>query len=299
MNDSAVLVTGASGFLGRHLVRRLLATGAEVHAVSRAERPAEGALRWWRADLADAGAVDLLFERCRPRRVFHLASWVSGRRELEHVRPAFLANAASTVNLLVAAQASACERVVLAGSMEEPELAAGEPASSPYSAAKGAAALYGRFFHALYGSPVVTARIFMVYGENQPDRSKVVPYAIGEALAGRAPKLSSGARPVDWIHVDDVAQGLLALAAAAGIEGETLDLGSGELVSVREVVERICRATGAPEPELGALPDRPLEQVRRADVERTAARCGFRPRISLDEGLRRTIEWSRSGGWPD
>lgn len=300
----STLVTGASGFVGRRLVRALAAEGAEVVAVSRSARESSLAgVRWARADFADAASADQLVSEVRPDRIYHLASWVSGRRELEHVRPAFAANLASTVNLLVAAAAAGCGRIVLAGSMEEPDLAAGEAASSPYSAAKGAAALYARFFHALYRTPVVTARIFMVYGPEQPDETKVVPYAIREALAGEPPRLASGSRAVDWIYVDDVVRGLLALAEADGIEGDTLDLGSGELVTVREIVERICRETGAPPPELGVLPDRPLERVRRADVERTAERTGFRPRVGLAEGLRRTIGWYREqaagSGAPD
>lgn len=295
LENPSTLVTGASGFIGRRLVHALSAGNAEVVAVSRSERPAGGPrVRWVKADLTDAAAVDRLVSEVRPERIFHMSSWVSGRRELENVRPAFAANLASTVNLLVAATDSGCRRIVVAGSMEEPDLAAGEPPSSPYAAAKASAALYARFFHALYRTPVVTARIFMTYGPDQPDASKVVPYAIRSALAGESPRLSSGARPVDWIYVDDVVRGLLALGEAEGVEGESLDLGSGQLITVREVVERICREAGGGVPILGAIPDRPLEPVRVADVERTAARSGFRAEIGLDEGIRRTIAWHRS-----
>jgi nucleoside-diphosphate-sugar epimerase len=284
------LVTGASGFLGGKLARTLLTRGVEVRAVSRRPIPDDpGGPARSVCDLGDGEAVDRLLGEHRPDVVFHLASQVTGRRDLDLVRPTFAANLASTVNLLVAAQASGCRRVVIAGSMEEADLAAGEAPSSPYSVAKGAAGLYARFFHALYGTPVVTARIFMAYGPGQSDATKLVPYAVGEALAGRPPKISSGARPVDWIYVDDVADGLVALGEASGIEGETLDLGSGELVTVREIVERICRALAAPPPEIGALPDRPLERVRRADVARTRERTGWSPRVGLDDGLQRTI----------
>ncbi len=290
LSARVALVTGASGFIGRHLVRSLTGRGFVVHAVSRsAETVYDVEVEARQADLADAASVDRLVEEARPERIFHLASWVSGRRELEHVRPALASNLLSTVNLLVAATAAGCKRVVLAGSMEEPDLAAGEPASSPYSAAKGAAALYAAFFRALYSTPVVSARIFMVYGPGQADESKVVPYAIRSALSGVAPKLSSGLRPVDWIHVDDVVSGLVALSEAAGIEGDTLDLGSGELATVRDVVERIARLAGGPPPEIGALADRPLEQTRRADVGRTRALTGWSPAVALDDGLARTI----------
>lgn len=295
MRGVSVLVTGASGFVGARLVDELRVRGARVAGVSREARPeAPDAPRWLRGDLADPAAVDRLFEAARPEVVFHLASWVSGRRELSDVRPAFEANLASAVNLLVAATRSGCRRVVLAGSMEEPDLAAGEAPGSPYAAAKAAQALYARFFRALYATPVVTARIFMVYGPGQRDLAKVVPYSILRGLAGEAAELASGARPVDWIHVDDVARGLVALAEAPGIEGETLDLGRGETVTVGEIVARIAAKLGAPPPRLGARPDRPLETARVADPERTFAATGFRPAVGLDEGLDSTLAWYRA-----
>lgn len=296
MNDRRILVTGASGFLGAPLVSRLAASGAELHAVARRSPSDERSnLRWHAVDLAVEEEVRRLLAEVRPHRIFHLASLVVGRRELEVVLPALHANLLSTVHLLAAAAAvGGVERIVLAGSMEEP--IGDEAPSSPYSAAKGASTLYARLFHALYGLPIVTARIFMVYGPSQRDLTKLVPATILAALAGRAPKISSGARAVDWIFVDDVVDGLVALGQAPGIEGETLDLGSGATTTVRQVAETVCRLVGAPAPEVGALPDRPLERPRRAEPERTAARTGFRPRIGLDEGLARTIDWLRDRG---
>jgi len=293
VSDRRVLVTGGSGFLGRPLVARLAAAGAEVHAVARTVPENPAGARWHSLDLADEAAVRELIQRVRPRRLYHLASLVVGRRDLDVVLPALHANLLSTVHLLAAAASlDAIERIVLAGSMEEP--LAGEPPSSPYSAAKGAASLYASLFRALYGAPIVTARIFMVYGPGQRDRTKLVPATIEAALAGHAPKISSGTREVDWIYVDDVVGGLLALGEAAGVEGATLDLGSGELATVRQVAETICRLVGAPAPEVGALADRPLERPRRADLERTVAATGFRPRWTLADGLRATIEAARA-----
>lgn len=288
-----VLVTGASGFLGAHLVRALLAAGCRVDAVSRRQQlSGVPNLRWWQADLAVAGESERLLAGARPEIVFHLASLVTGRRELDVVLPAFQANLESTVRLLAAAStapAGTCRRIVLAGTMEEPERNSIEAPGSPYAVAKAAATLYARFFQSLYGTPVVTARIFMIYGPGQVDHTKVVPYSILSALRGEAPRLTSGTRPVDWIYVDDVVAGLLAAAAVAGIEGESFDLGSGDLVTVRQMVEKICHALAAPPPEIGALADRPLEGVRRANIGKSYSRLGWRPAVGLEEGLHRTI----------
>lgn len=294
MRGCRVLVTGAAGFIGSRLVAELASRGARVLGSSRAERAARGDLEWLRCDLRNAEEVDRMFERARPEIVFHLGSWVSGRRDLEHVRTAFDANLASAVNLLVAASRAGCRRLVLAGSMEEPDLTAGEVPGSPYAAAKAAQSLYAGLFHSLFSAPVVVARIFMVYGPGQSDLTKLVPYTILEGLAGRAARITSGHRPIDWIFVEDVARGLVACAEAPHVEGSTLDLGSGTAVTVGTMATEIAARLGAPPPELGALADRPLEAIRRADPERTFARTGFRPETGLGDGLDQTIRWYRA-----
>jgi UDP-glucose 4-epimerase len=287
-----VLVTGASGFIGKHLCRRLVREGHEVHGVSRNPRQ-EGDVRWRQADLADATATRELLEQVRPDTVFHLASYVSGSRDLDAVLPTMQHNLVAAVNVLVAAAGSGCGLVALTGSMEEPESPSGEPTpASPYAAAKYASGAYGRMIHALHDLAVVNLRVFMVYGPGQDDRTKLVPYVVTSLLRGERPRLSSGVRPVDWVYVDDVVDAFLAAARTPDLAGATLDVGSGELVTIRSIVEQIVETVGtAVEPDFGALPDRPLEQVRTADVERTRSMIGWEPRTTLAAGLRTTVEW--------
>ncbi len=293
-----VLVTGASGFVGRAVCRRLLDLGVRLHgAARRSPAPFGGFEGFSHGDLAAPGGARALVAEARPDLVVHLASHVSGSRDLAAVLPTFEGNLASTVNLLAAVQEAGCRRLVLAGSQEEPEPSPEAPSpipASPYAAAKGAASAYARMFHALYGTPVVAARLFMVYGPGQTDLEKLVPYTVVSLLRGEHPRFGSGRRPVDWLHVDDAVEGLLALATAPGIEGEHLDLGSGVLVTVREVVERLASLV-RPGAELGfgERPDRPREVVRRADVETTRRRTGWGPTVPLDEGLRGTALWYR------
>jgi len=292
-----VLVTGASGFIGTHLTARLLAEGAEVHGISRSERATAG-MRWITTDVTDAGRLAAAVADVRPDVVFHLASHVTGSRDVEAVLPTMNDNLVGAVNLLLAASAAGCRRVVLTGSLEEPAGEEPEPDPvSPYAAAKFAASAYGRMFHRLYGLGVVNLRVYMVYGPGQHDERKLVPHVITSLLRNSPPRLSSGLREVDWIYVDDVVDAFLVAAVSDGAAGETLDVGSGALVTVRDLVERIVRAMEpGVSPEFGALPDRAAERVRVADVGRTKRLTGWSPRTPLDEGLSRTIEWFSARG---
>src|SRR5260370_17892741 len=108
-------------------------------------------------------------------------------------------------------------------------------------------------------------------------------------LQGKTPKISSGERLVDWIYVSDVVGGFLALAQASDVDGATLDLGSGSLVSIRSIVQQLTKVIGGPaKPEFGALPDRPLEPTRLANTAETLAPIGGKPTVSLAEGPQRT-----------
>jgi UDP-glucose 4-epimerase len=296
VSGKRLLVTGASGFIGGRLCRRAVEQGATVHAVSRRREGASGGISWERADVTDHGAVEALVRRCRPDAVIHLASEVSGGRGRDLVLPMLQANLVAAVNVMLACSTVGCRRLVLAGSMEEPDL--GDPnavAQSPYAVAKWGTLAYARFFHALYDLPVVHLRVFMVYGPGQHDVRKLVPYVTLSLLRGQAPELTSGAREVDWIYVDDVVEAFLRAAAAEEAEGASLDIGSGELLTVRRLVGRLREAVGTDiEPTFGAISDRRLERVRVADPSRAAEVIGWRPVTPLDEGLERTVDYYRS-----
>ena len=290
------LVTGASGFIGSALCRHLTQAGMEVHGVSRTERAdTDICARWHTCRLDDIEAVRALFKAARPDFVFHLASHVAGSRAIELVLPTFSGNLTSTVNFLTAATELGCERILLTGSLEEPEPGPEYAVpSSPYAAAKFAASAYGRMFHALYRTPVTILRLFMVYGPGQRDIRKLVPYTTLSLLKGQTPELSSGVRNVDWIFVDDVAAGYIAAAIAKDVEGSTIDLGSGKLVSVRTVVEELVGLINPRvQPLFGSVPERALEQIRTADVERSFHLLGWRTQVSLHDGLARTTKWYR------
>lgn len=295
LSGSVALVTGASGFLGSNLCQRLVDSGAEVHATSRAARTSDDdRLRWWQSDLASDESARALVREIRPDVIFHLAGQVSAAPDVSLVVPAFRSLLASTLNLLAAVEELGGARVVLTGSLTEPRSSGDEVVpSSPYAAAKWASTAYARMFHALYGTPAVIVRPFMTYGPGQ-NPEKLVPHVILSLLRGASPKLASGRWSADWVYVDDVIDGFLLAATRAGIDGKTIDLGSGELTSTREIVEKVvARIDPRIDPEFGALPDRPAEEVRIADVTAAKAALGWEPRTSLDRGLEQTIAWYR------
>lgn len=292
-----LLVTGGSGFIGARLCREALERGATVHAVSRqGGRPDDRAPTWEVADLTDQEAARELVHRVRPDVVVHLASEVSGGRDRDLVLSMMRSNLVAAVNVMLACGEAGSPRLLLAGSMEEPD--PGDPeavAQSPYAAAKWAASGYARMFATLYGLEIVQLRVFMAYGPGQLDLRKLVPHVTVSLLRGRAPELTSGERPIDWVYVDDVVDAFLRAAVAPEAVGRSLDVGSGELVSARALALRLRELVGGDvEPAFGAIADRPLERVRAADPAGAAEAIGWRPRTTLEDGLARTVEFYRS-----
>jgi nucleoside-diphosphate-sugar epimerase len=291
-----ILVTGASGFIGSHLCRKLNKLDSEVHGVSRQNpKNFDDFIHWWQGDVSDSRFTDELVKKLKPQFIFHLASYVVGLRDLSAVRPTFLSNLLSSINILISGTDIGCERIILVGSQEEPDKGSTHAIpSSPYAAAKWSASAYARMFHALYKTPVTIARLFMVYGPGQRDIKKLIPYVTLSLLNGQAPELTSGQRLVDWIYVKDVVNGLLKIAQSQNIDGHTFDLGSGALVSIREIVHQLVRIINPDiKPLFGHIPDRPLEQVIVASIKNTYNTIGWKPETPIEKGLDITVNWFR------
>jgi UDP-glucose 4-epimerase len=289
----AVAITGASGFLGTAIRRRLCAAGAVVHAISRHAQPERGeAHRWWQLDVRVPGALDEALRTIQPDVLFHLAGETSAGRDLELVEPTLTANVVATVNALAAvARWSPATRLVWAGSLEEPTEPAAT-ATSPYALSKATAAAYGRLFHELYETRAVGLRVFMAYGPGQAAVGKLIPYITLALLRGEPALLTSGVRRVDWVFVDDVADAFVAAGVAdATVDGRTIDVGSGTTWSVREVAEELRRIVGGGDLRFGARPDRARELERVADTGAAAELLGWRAATSLADGLRATVAW--------
>jgi len=244
--------------------------------------------------MADLAATRHVFATIEPDVVFNLATEVNASPNFTPVLPTFHGLLASTINVLVAAMEEDCQRIVLTGSLTEP--LPGERVAvpqSPHAAAKWVGAGYGRMYHDLFDAPVVILRPFMTYGPGQV-LAKPIPSALLALLRGERPKVSGGTVSADWVYIADVVEGFLAAATAPGIEGETIDLGTGTPVPMRTVVERLAGIVGGDiEPDFGALPDRPNENTIAANTANAAKYLGWHARTSLNDGLRQTVEWYR------
>ncbi len=287
-----VLVTGSTGFIGRHLCEALVALGAEVHGVCRSAEtvPFTYGYTGWAVDLADAEAVRATVARVTPQLVYHLAGRVAAGQELALVLPTLQANLVGSVHLLLAVTESPCDRTVVLGSSEE--LVGGSP-NSPYAAAKLAASLYTDMFQHVYGIPSVMVRPFMTYGPRQGS-TKLIPHTISRLLQDKPPRLTSGSRICDFVYVGDVVRGLLRAGIQPSIEGKAIELGTGVGTSIRDVVETLVELTGSRvRPEFGAVPDRIGEQPQVAAPQPTQELLAWQPVWSLRVGLMETVNWFR------
>ncbi len=301
LRDLSVLVTGATGFIGPHLVRRLAAAGARVACLILNE--AKGCKLppdaiGCAADLRDAAAVQTVVPAVRPALVFHLAA--AGVTEFG-VDPiaAVQVNVTGTLNLLMALEDTGYRRFLFVGTSHEygdnlPPFHEDQPPAPAdvYAASKSAAWLFCQMYHRTQGWPVVGVRPFGVYGPGQR-LPAFLPALILSALRGHDFPMTGGEQVRDLVYVEDVVKGMIRAAATPGVEGQVFNLCSGEGISLAELARRTVALMGDPiRVKLGALPYRPGEIWRMVgDNARARQALGWQPTVPLDEGLRRTIAW--------
>jgi nucleoside-diphosphate-sugar epimerase len=309
LSGARCLVTGASGFIGSHLTRRLLDVGAEVHALTSVVSSVyptrlvelRDRLTLHEASLTDRGALESMATAVKPEYIFHLGAYTHVGKSWQRVDECVQVNVQGTVNLLMALAPHGYKRFLNTGTSEiygDIEVPFREPDQphpiSPYSVSKYAAEEYCRLFAESYSWPIVRVRPFNAYGPAQsPDR--VIPEIITRAFRGERLRMTQGKQTREFNYVEDLAEGFVQLATAPDIDGELFNLGCGVDVSMREVATTILELMGNPvEAEFGALPDRPTEiWEMRCDASKAMERVGYTPRTSLEDGLARTIEWYR------
>jgi nucleoside-diphosphate-sugar epimerase len=300
-----ILVTGASGFIGSHLVRRLAGSGADVHVFLRSSSDTRrlgditGRLERHAADLTDPASLRTAVLRVRPRTIFHCASW-GGHPGQTDGAAIFGTNLAGTFHLLAACEEAGFDRFVHTGSSSEygmkspPMSEEDEPAPvDAYGASKAGATLWCRAAAISRGLPVVTLRLFSPYGP-WDDPVRLIPSVSRAFLNGRSPRLASPSGARDFVYIDDVVDACLLAASVPSAAGEIINAGSGRQATVGEVVDILSRLIpGSPAPSWGSISPRPGPPVWVAGIGKARRILGWEPKVPLEDGLRRTVEWMR------
>jgi len=314
-NDLPVLVTGAGGFIGSHLVEALAQRGATVRAFVRynsrndygwlesLDDANSERVEIFRGDLANPEAVSRAAEGRDV--IFHLGALIPIPYSYVHPREFVAANTVATLNVLEAVRRHGTRRLVHTSTSEVYGTAQRVPidedhplhAQSPYAASKIGADQLALSYVRAFESPVVVARPFNTYGPRQSARA-VIPTIVSQTLSG-ADRLEIGSLEPrrDFTFVEDTVRGLIACAEAAGAEGEVFNLGSGVEVTIGELVERVMKLVGVEIPVHTSDARRrpPASEVERllADTGKAERLLGWTASIPLDEGLARVVEWMR------
>jgi nucleoside-diphosphate-sugar epimerase len=297
-----VLVTGASGFIGRHALAPLLERGFEVHAVMSRDAPPPGAparVRWHRADLLDAAAHGALLAAASPSHLLHLAWYAEHGRfwtSTENLRWA-----AATLELVRAFAERGGRRAVLAGSCAEYRWGDPGPCVEGLTPLEPAT-LYGTAKHATravleaaapqLGIELAWGRVFFLYGPDEAP-GRLVASVARALVAGKRAPTGDGTQLRDFLHVADVAAAFAALLDS-DVTGP-VNIASGEARPLRDVIDAIGVAAGRPDLlDVGALPARPGDPDELvADVTRLRDDVGFVPAIGLQGGIAQSVEWWR------
>ncbi len=300
------LVTGGGGFMGYHLVRRLLSLGAQAAVIEPSPIvpwrliEAAGHIGLYAADVTDTQRVADVMEAVRPDGVFHLAAYGVNSAD-QDIREALRINVTGILNVLDAMKRCGCDRVVTMGSGaeyggHEGPIAESDPLhpQSIYGSAKAAATVVAHQYARQHDIGIVTLRPFGIYGEAEP-RHKLFCEVILTLLDGRPLELTPCGQCRDYCHAADIASALTACMADESLRDNVFNAGSGELRSLKEYVELI-RALIDPSGDVryGALPYRKDEVFAPApDTRLIREQLGWRPAVSLDQGLKRTVDWFR------
>src|SRR5262245_2151527 len=304
------LVTGGAGFIGSHLVNALVAAGESVRVLDdfstgdAEDLPGSRGVEIQRGCVTDSSAVMRAVEGCDV--VYHLAAMASVAKSVEDPLASHAVCATGTLNVLDASRKAGVKRVVYAASASAYG-GASDPAGqvedtplvalSPYAAAKLAGEFYCQAFAATYGMETVRLRFFNVFGPRQradSPYSGVIAIFAAALAAGKTPTVhGDGLQSRDFVYVADVAKALMLAAESPGVSGRVYNVGTGGSVAGLGLVRPSTKLLAT-----NAVPSHGPSRVgdvrfSRAKIDRIRRDLGYEPSVSFEEGLRRTLDWSR------
>ena len=310
--NKRVLVTGAGGFIGSHLVEELARQGANVRAFVRYNSRAsagfleeldadlENRVEIFSGDLRDNDAIRQAVKGCDL--VFHLGALIAIPYSYLHPREVAETNFMGTLNILLACRDLGVERLIHTSTSEVYGTALRTPideehplqGQSPYSASKIGADKLVESFYRSYGLPAVTIRPFNTYGPRQSTRA-VIPTIITQALKQDTIKLGNLDATRDFTFVDDTVSGFIKGAEAKNVEGGIYNLGTGTEISIGDLAKQIIKEVGKPikvEVDVKRLrPEKSEVFQLLSDNSLAREKLDWQPKFDLETGLRRTIKW--------
>jgi len=315
MTSGPILVTGGAGFIGSHLVERLLADGHDVVVLDNFDRfydPAikrrnleaaarRGGYRLVEGDIRDERALEAVFGAAPPAAVIHLAARAGVRPSIQDPVLYSSVNLDGTTRLLEACRRHGVDRFLFGssssvyGNNPKVPFAEDDPVDhpiSPYAATKKAGEVLCHAFHHLFGIRVACLRFFTVYGPRQ--RPEMAIHKFTRLLSRGLPveQYGDGASARDYTFVSDIVEGVVrALERCSGYH--VWNLGGARTITLGELVARIAGELGV-EPRVKRVPEQPGDVNRTwADVTRARRELDWEPRVPLDEGLPQFIQWYR------
>ncbi len=297
LDSQTILLTGANGFLGRHLANRLSELKAVVIATDITPPPLAANPISAPANLTDSAEVEAIFSQYKPTMVIHMAA-AGVRNPGLPLETAVGVNLMGSITLYQMALKYGVQRFIHTGTSYEygdrSDANHADPISM-YAASKAAAWNFGRMYYRTEGLPIVGLRLFQVYGPSLP--GGVIEAALNAAHKRIPFDSTAGEQKRDWVYVDDVLAAYVHALTAPAIEGRAFDIGTGRTHSLKTILDLVAKHTGTLDVRFGALPYRAGEVFDLvADTAPARKYLGWQATTSVEEGLRRTIAHSIQAG---
>lgn len=306
-------ITGATGFIGANLTRELLGRNFDVHIIARATsntwriNDIKDKISVHNINILDSKRITNLVKRINPDYIFHLAAYGSYPRIQTDDKKIIKTNLIGTHNLLTATLDIPYKCFVNTGSSSEygiknksmKESDALEPNMS-YGVAKAAATMLCQYFATIYKKPIVTLRPFSVYGYYE-EKFRLVPDVILNCINGNDVELTSGEQKRDFIFIEDMIKAYMKAIEKPSVDGLIFNVGSGRDASVKEIAETIHKMVGSKNKLIFGKKKRESFETDiswRADITKIKKVLNWKPKTSLQEGLKKTIEWFKKNKHP-